>query len=67
MPMDIANALQELAELEGAKGLGVDQTVRCKAIALLRVFEGDHDEKVKDTEWFRQYVIAKGLELESRS
>ena len=62
---DIANALQELADLEGAKGPGSDQIVRCKAITLLRAFEGDHDATLKDTEWFRRYVVAKGLKLES--
>jgi hypothetical protein len=68
--IDITNALQELADLESAKGSGSDQIIRCKAITLLRLFEGDHDVMVKDTEWFRRYVVAKGLdkglELESR-
>ena len=64
--IDIVNALQELADLEEVKGPGSDQIVRCKAITLLRAFEGDHDEALKDTEWFRRYVVAKGLSLESR-
>ena len=63
--IDIVNALQELADLEGVKGPGSDQIVRCKAITLLRAFEGDHDATLKDTEWFRRYVVAKGLKLES--
>ena len=62
--VDIANALQELAGLEGAKGPGSDQIVRCKAITFLRAFEGDHDDALKDTEWFRRYVVARGLELQ---
>lgn len=64
--MDTAKALQELASLEGAKGPGVDQTVRCKAISLLRALEGDRDPKVNDTEWFRRHVVAKGRGLQSR-
>jgi hypothetical protein len=64
--METSKALQELARLEGAKGPGVDQTVRCKAISLLRALEGDRDLRVNDTEWFRRYVIAKGRELLSR-
>ena len=52
--MDIVKALQEQA------GLDHDQTIRCKAITLLRALEGDVDVKVNDTEWFRRYVIAKG-------
>ena len=55
--MDTSKALQELVSLEH------DQTIRCKAITLLRALEGDRDLKVNDTEWFRRYVIAKGASI----
>jgi hypothetical protein len=64
--MDTAKVLQELTRLEGAKGPGVDQTVRCKAISLLRALEGDRDARITDTEWFRRYVVAKGRGLQLR-
>ena len=60
--IDITNALQELADLEGAEGPGSDEIIRSKAITLLRLFEGDRDTTVKDTEWFRRYVVGKGLD-----